>query len=218
MMAMFEEDLMECHYVDPQWYKKANQFLQNFTEKKVLNFFRKEKENKTRYFAQVVDLHDYLKEKVNLDVTKFLTFGEVFEFLKREEKKLKYAEVQFNNLGEEYLKLMANPIDVSVVTKEKSEVLEIVFPHNNYQLIDWGQELNNCIGSYGESVKRGQTMVAAVMSKEGKVLYTIELNQGRIRQFVQGRNHYVTNQAHFEAVSQKLKELNLISGFSYSIR
>lgn len=218
MMSMFEEDLMDSHYVDPYWYKKANTFLKNFTEKKVLNFFRKEKEQKTRYFAQVVDLYDYLKEKVNLDVTKFLTFREVYEFLKREEKKLKYAEVQFNNLGEAYSKLMEKPFELSINTKENPEVLELVFPHNNYQLIDWGQELNNCIGSYGESVKRGQTMVAAVMNKDGKLLYTLEVAQGRIRQFVQNRNHYITNQAHFEAVCQKLKELNLISAFNYSIR
>lgn len=64
------------------------------------------------------------------------------------------------------------------------EEFEIRFPKNNYDLIDWGNSLNNCIGTaeYSEMALKNKILLMGLFL-EGELMYTAEVNlKGKVLQ------------------------------------
>jgi hypothetical protein len=80
---------------------------------------------------------------------------------------------------------------------------QIVIPKDKATLVEWGQQLGNCIGSYGQDARDGQTIIFALYEKD-KVKYNIEISpsDGRIKQFVSHSNNIVD-----ENMRNELQEL-----------
>lgn len=83
-------------------------------------------------------------------------------------------------LGEDFE--LECPKQVELVNGLKFGDYEIVAPKSSHQMQDWGNAMNNCIGSYASLVKQGQTIILGVLEK-GVIKYGIELNDFTIVQF-----------------------------------
>ena len=70
----------------------------------------------------------------------------------------------------------------------QDEVIEnefrILVPFTNYDLIEWSNIMQNCIGSYGNQVLNKESQIFAIMdNKTNEMLYNIEIQKRTIRQF-----------------------------------
>lgn len=104
------------------------------------------------------------------------SFKELHDYAAKEWSKIKNPCVVF-----EYKK-GAVEIDNATVGDFK-----IVLPKNSYELIDWGQKMSNCVGSYSSLIKNNNCLVLGV-EKGGELKYNIEIRGGAIGQFYGPRN------------------------------
>lgn len=70
------------------------------------------------------------------------------------------------------------------------EGFSIQAPETTHTLVDWGQEMNNCIGSYGNAATRGTSLLYAVRDETGRMLGNMELRpkDGSVVQLVGKHN------------------------------
>lgn len=58
--------------------------------------------------------------------------------------------------------------------KTKYKDMDIIFPKDSQELVDWGKAMKNCIASYSDRVIEGSSAVFSLF-KNGKMLYNIEV-------------------------------------------
>jgi ribosome-associated translation inhibitor RaiA len=135
----------------------------------------------------------------NADFT--ASVDQIQKYLEREIKKLKNPEYDLN-IKTTFPKL-------EQLEKANAGELGFVLPKTNYDLIDWSKALSNCIHGYGQRVKNGETMVVAVVDKSGKMVYNLEIVNGRVVQFRSKGNGQPT-EADFNLVMDTLYQNDII--------
>lgn len=85
---------------------------------------------------------------------------------------------------------------------------EILTPKKPYDLEDWGDTLDHCIGAYARSTKDGESLLFA-LATEGEVIYTGMIRGGYLNQFRGYKNEVVPEEI-FAATVEVLKEHKLI--------
>lgn len=184
-----------------------NDFLKIFTEKKVINFFTKFKdqteENQTRNaIHQVGRVYSVLvKNDIKIEDHRFQGFAEMFEYMQEEVYKLKFPIFDLN--------IENNFPQVKEITSTKiDELMHLIIPKTNRELRVWSNEMKNCIGDYGQQVLKGTSFVLAVANEKG-LLFNIEIDDFKIRQFVKKGNISATDKER-EPVISFLKKQGLL--------
>jgi hypothetical protein len=83
----------------------------------------------------------------------------------------------------------AVPLPIDETLKERVgatlQEYEIEFPSDSKRLINWGEQLNHCVGGYGQKVKAGNCSILS-LNKDGVPVFTVEVVKDphyRIEQF-----------------------------------
>lgn len=140
--------------------------------------------NSTGQITNLFDAHRSLKQiqsrkpDYSLADVQFKDFQELHDVLARDFRKVDVMEQEIQYTGKA-AKLPGTYSDFSIEA-----------PATTHTLVDWGQEMNNCIGSYGSAAIRGSSLLYAVRDREGKMLGNMELRpkDGSIVQLV-GKNN-----------------------------
>lgn len=131
----------------------------------------------------------------------------------------------FHELHEELnrdLKYIKNPIIKLPIPDKYKEFFDsnpeidnykIVWPESNYTMIDWGNKLNICVGSYADWVKQGNTAVFG-LEKDGEIKYCVEVQKKEIRQF-RGKCNQDAPKELREALGKYLLDNKIVNGYKY---
>jgi len=147
-----------------------------------------------------------LEEKgVTIDyrnIANFSTIDHYHRYLFREKERLTHPEYQ--------LEVAKHHPQVLEVKDQVVGNRKIVVPETNYDLVEWSRLMNNCISTYADRVKGGNTLVFAVVDKESeRLLYNIEIQNKRISQFV-GHSNISVHGPDVSAIREFLVEKGLI--------
>lgn len=185
-------------------YQKINILLKDisiekggkYNQKKVINFLRSA--NNMHILIDTAEYYTRVKEAVGVDIQELglsNSCDEYHEHFRREFRRLKDPEVPL--MMEKNFENIYSLSDVEVAG------LRFLVPNNNYDLREWSNIMHNCIATYADRVKTGQTAVFAIMdSATNDMLYNIEISRGRIVQFLTKHNR-----------EAKPKDYNLICDF-----
>jgi hypothetical protein len=84
-----------------------------------------------------------------------------------------------------------------------------VFPRTNLELKQWGQHLDNCVGSYAHRVTGKQSIICGLTDKHNQLTYCIEFdNNVKLNQFSGKRNKDVDVEMR-KAFEKQVKQLKL---------
>ena len=83
--------------------------------------------------------------------------------------------------------------------------MRILIPKTNYELIEWGTQMSNCIGSYGHS-----SNILVGIEREGALKYCIEISNGRIWQFL-ARFNQDPDEKDKETIINHLKKMKVVT-------
>jgi len=86
--------------------------------------------------------------------------------------------------------------------------LSIRLPQNSHDLIDWGNELSHCVGSYGSMVAQKRCTIFGVF-KEEKIKYCLQVTGRKVVQF-RGKHNCSPEKEDSEKVIRVLKERGLV--------
>jgi hypothetical protein len=183
ILFAIENNLLDTKLGDVRSYSNLRQFLKDYSiekngqysQKKVLNFLQGA--SNKQHLVDVGLYYHQLKETLNLDIQS-IEFSNncelIYNYLSEEVKKLKCPKFDLNT-------------DMSILNLQ-DEVIEnefrILVPFTNYDLIEWSNIMQNCIGSYGNQVLSKESQIFAIMdNKTNEMLYNIEIQKRTIRQF-----------------------------------
>lgn len=172
------------------------------SEKKVINFLQK---STPEEIHDISTYYGQLKNQIDFSVKKFKTSNnkDLILELKTEAKKV---SVKSFNLNIDILNKKVFDLDGFTFDQFTVKV-----PKTNHDLIEWGVQMHNCIGSFGDRIAKGKTTCFALFSG-GKIFATIEVSNKKVVQFeLVGK--IAPHKEHIEALSKVLLEKNIISLF-----
>jgi hypothetical protein len=141
--------------------------------------------------------------------TNLKTLRELHDYISKEVNKLKHADfpLTFANRPEF---LSIDGVDTTVLSADKKHRhLKIIVPKTNHELIDWGQKLSNCIGTYGDRVNSSKDQFLLGVEEFGKLKYAIEINRGYINQF-HGHGNSRPDMTDKEVIESIIKQHGLV--------
>ena len=193
-------------------YVKINQFLKDFSvekngkysQKKIINLLRSAEND--HVLIDIAEYYSQIKIGLNFNIQNIeiaTSCREIYDYVRRE-----------------YMRLQDPAISLSVETNFEKlfalhdlEVgnLRFLIPTSSHDLKEWSSIMSNCIATYAQKVKKGETAVFAVMDcATNQMLYNVEVSRGRIIQFVEKQNHPVKNKQHYNSVVQILREKEIL--------
>jgi len=189
--------------------QNLNDLLKLFTEKKIINFFTKFKDSdeenivKNSVGQAGISYINLKRNNINIESHRFQNFLELFNYIQRENYKLKNPFYELN--------ILTNfPMINNLLDKNINEELSLIVPETSDDLVIWSNKMNNCIEGYSKKVSIGKTLVLGVFNKkENKLIYNIEINNFEIKQFSGIFNRKVTKEEQLP-VYTFLKKLGLI--------
>jgi hypothetical protein len=213
LYEVLEKKLFKITHGDVSSYRNFNTFLKEYSiekngaysQKKIINLLASAKEQ-----VHLVEIGGYfvdLKEKINLDIQRIQFSNDcqtIFEYLRSEHRKLSDPEIKLN-IEENFPEFWElNDVEVGK--------LRFLFPKTNYDLKEWTNLMQNCIGTHGydKKVLQKNCVVFALMSTDtNEMIYNIEISNKNIVQF-SGRGNRPATQAERKEVCSLLKEKGLI--------
>lgn len=152
-------------------YRDARNFLKQFNPIQLYSLL------KTGTSHELRDTIYMWKEYNNrIPLPKIYNLHDLHEYYSREGDKLKHKDFQLANLPKA---LELDGIRLDGMT--------LYIPKTNHELLSWGRQMHNCIGSYGMRVGKEGRIILGIL-KEGKLTYNIEIYGGRINQFYASKN------------------------------
>lgn len=120
----------------------------------------------------------------------------------------------FNRLGSELYELPVHP-DYSGLNEYKKDNWEIRFPKTNHQLMDWGIDLANCMGSYAGDIRDFKSVVFTVWVNE-HITWAVEIDPER-KELVQfyGANNFIVDNPIKDKIVALLKTKGYITVYKY---
>jgi len=153
--------------------KSMKYFLNSYSNNKIFKIF-KERTKKTYYLRDAVD--QLYENKKIIPPQDFKNIKDLHDKVTIQYKRLQTEDYEF----EPNKKLEG--IDNLKVGNET-----IIVPKTKYELLEWGQKLNNCIASYHDSFNKKRTIILGI--KDGNdIKYNIEIQSNKIQQFKEDRN------------------------------
>lgn len=148
-------------------------FLQRYDHKKIVKILTTA--NGYGDLRDTADQYETHPDKIVL-LEDFKTLKDIHDYVSREFGKIKDPAVVF-----EY------PDYVQSIDGVEIEGLIIKLAKDSHVLIDWGQEMHNCIGSYKDRVASKECVLIGVY-EGSKIKYNIEVGPAGIKQFKKVNN------------------------------
>lgn len=211
LFLVIEKNLYPCHLGTTGTHTMMNDFWKEFaktkegdiSEKRILNLLQ------TKFHRDNLlgcgEAWAMLKDKnLNLDLSQAdftADVEKIYSYLDREVKKLKNPEYE--------LKMESTFPKVAPIKDAKVDDLQVVLPKTNYDLADWSRKMSNCIHGYGKRVLDGETMVLAICDAKGKMVYNIQITNGKVVQF-RSKNNGQPDQKEYEKIMDFLHQNEVI--------
>ena len=128
------------------------------------NYYNNEAE---RWLQDAVRMWEMLPEELRTIPRGMTSLKHIHDFLSVTQRKMAQSDFKLKPSKK------ALEIDGHIVND-----MEIVVPKTNYELIEWGTHMSNCIASYA-----GRNATLFGIKRNGVLQYCIEINQGAIWQF-----------------------------------
>ena len=209
ILFAIENNLIDEKFGDYGSYINLNQFLKdysidkngNYSQKKVLNFLQGA--TNKQHLVDVGIYYSQLKETLNLDIQN-IEFSNncelIYNYLSEEIKKIECPKFELHN-------------DTCILDLQDAEIgsdFRILVPMTNYDLIEWGNIMQNCIGSFGQKVRDKTCQVIAIMNKKtNEMLYNIEIQKRSIIQF-SSRGNQAPSKLEYKEIVAFLKEKEIV--------
>lgn len=194
MPQIVQETNFEYMHVYPR-VREARRLFRSMSEKQLRRLVTNG--GKLYALADTVMSFNQVREKdpeFDLKELSFTSFKDLHDVLSRENRKRREARVPVEYKGRAK-KLPGQYGDYRIVA-----------PSDTWDLVNWGTEMNNCIGGYGRSVTDGRCLLYAVYDKE-KMIGNMELDpKGNIRQFVGKHNGGVGDEEAVKTVRAAISE------------
>jgi hypothetical protein len=114
-----------------------------------------------------------------------------------------------NRMGEKEIALPVYTPLANTIFSFKGDIYHVVFPKTNLELKQWGQRLDNCVGSYAHRVTGKQSIICGLTNKDNQLTYCIEFdNNVKLKQFSGKRNKGVDVEMR-KALEKHVKKLKL---------
>jgi hypothetical protein len=193
-------------------YVKINQFLKDFSvekngkysQKKIINLLRSAEND--HVLIDIAEYYSQIKIGLNFNIQNIeiaTSCREIYDYVRREYMRLQDPAISLS-IETNFEKLFALH-DLEVGS------LRFLIPTSSHDLKEWSSIMSNCIATYAQKVKKGETAVFAVMDcATNQMLYNVEVSRGRIIQFVEKQNHPVKNKQHYNSVVQILREKEIL--------
>ncbi len=151
--------------------KRFLAFFKHYQPARILEYLKEGYLNDTlNLYSQIIEA----QPSFQLD-TSIRKLKDIHDYLTKEQWKLRNQDGPIQNAQ----KLIDAKIDGTEVGD-----MTLILPKTRYELIAWGQQMSNCIGSYYDVVNNGRTWI--IGAKRGdKIIYGIEIEPStrEIRQF-----------------------------------
>jgi len=195
--------------LDP--YVKINQFLRDlsvektgkYSQKKIINFLRSV-ENESM-LIDTAEYYSVIKTGLNFNIQNIEISNsckDIYEYVRREYMRLQDPAVS--------LSMDVNFEKIFALHDTEINNMRFLIPNDSHDLKEWSSIMNNCIATYANKVKAGKTAVFAIMDcATNQMLYNVEVERGRVIQFVEKNNSPVP-QSIYKTVTNFLKEKEII--------
>lgn len=192
LYEVLEKNLFKISHGDVDSYKHFNEFLKTYTtekngaysQKKILNLLKSAEKRPEDQLIEIGNLYVSLKEKINFDIqnVQFTNDSqEIFEYLLKESRKLTDPEID--------LQVESNFPEFWALNDTEVDKFRFLLPKTNYDLREWTNIMQNCIGTYDKKVKSKHSIVFAIMDKStNEMIYNVEIANKHIIQFVTRSN------------------------------
>lgn len=139
-------------------------FLKNFSPKKILNWYEMYGENEfIRYLRDTfVQLQKIKKRNVEIVFSRKKNLGQIHDDISKIYNRLRHEKQYLPTYN-----VLKN------LCKFVIDDYSIIMPETNYDLINWGDHMNICIGSYSNTVFNGD--VIFTLQKNNKPVYCVQL-------------------------------------------
>jgi hypothetical protein len=101
------------------------------------------------------------------------------------------------------------PYEIKDLCKYEEEIDELKFtvPHQPSDLASWGSMMHNCIASYSDRFRTGESLLLGIYdSKCGELLYNMEIKRNRVVQLRAKRNSSVEDINHRHIINKYCKK------------
>lgn len=213
LYEVLEKDLFKSTHADSTSYKNFNTFLKaysiekngTYSQKKILNLLNSAAKQPADQLLGIGNFYVILKERMNFDIQN-IEFAnnskEIYDYLNREHHKLQDPEVD--------LEIEKNFPEFWILNDTEIDEFRLLFPKTNYDLKEWTNIMQNCIGTYDKRVKSKHCVVFAVMNKNtNEMLYNVEIANKHVVQF-NSRGNRPPDSSDRKKVCSLLKEKSLI--------
>ena len=155
-------------------------------------------------FKDLLDLNLDLDLAKELDLNRVKTWDKIYETVYK-------VYNRFRPKRELPISPLLRKIDGKVVYTEDQPVerYTLVVPKSSVDLIDWGDILQHCVGTYVDAVIAGATSIIGVY-KSKNIMYTLETREQKCLQFFGVKNSSVPDKV-VKAVLEKLHEAEIIA-------
>jgi hypothetical protein len=210
---VLEKNLFKITHGDITSYKNFNTFLKAYTveksgaysQKKIINLLNSATKRPQDQLVDIANLYVTLRDGINFDIQNIQFTNdsqEIFEYLRREQRKLTDPEIDLDvpNNFPDYWAL--NDIEV--------DNFRFLLPKTNYDLKEWTNIMQNCIGTYDRKVKSKSCIVFAIMDKNtNQMIYNVEIVGKQIVQF-STRGNRNADSGHRSKICSYLKDKGLL--------
>ena len=210
LFAVIEKNLLPVDGGgDIETYQSLNLFLKDYSiekngkysQKKVLNFLENAKNKQ-----HIVDCGVYyrqLKDTLNFDIQAVElpnNCDEIHDYMTKEMAKIKDPCLPLNN-----------DENVNALNDVEFDNFRVLIPQTSYDLKEWTNIMQNCIGTYADKVRSKGCVILAIMDRTtNQMLYNIEIVRKSVAQFVTRGNQRPKVKDHERIVREFLKEKGLI--------
>jgi len=156
-------------------------FFRRFSYEKVLNWYKKYPQQFGHYTRDTVrQLEELRLRGITVDIPRKMDLKQVHDLVSR----------IFGSLKREEFALPVYDI-LEGINHTKVGGYELVFPKTNHDMMDWGEHMHICVGSYDSFVKKGSSVIFT-LQENGLPIYCVEFlfdKSGR-------RDYFSLNQCH----------------------
>jgi len=147
---------------------------------------------------------------------KIKSLRELHDYIAKEYRKLTSKDFDLGLMEVDWVKPL-HGLEFSDIRTKRHYMIQI--PQSNFDIVEWGQQMNNCIGGYGTRVRDGngkQVLLAVWVA--GKMKYNLEIYDKQVKQFY-GKGNSTADRDDKEVFMASFKFLKDYDGmFRYEIQ
>lgn len=213
LYEVLEKNLFKITHGDIASYKNFNTFLKAYTveksgaysQKKIINLLNSATKRPNDQLVDIANLYITLRDGINFDIQNIQFTNdsqEIFEYLRKEQRKLTDPEID--------LEVPKNFPDYWALNDIEVDNFRFLLPKTNYDLKEWTNIMQNCIGTYDRKVKSKGCIVFAIMDKNtNQMIYNVEIVGKQVVQFVTRGNRHADS-GHKSKICSYLKNKGLL--------